>query len=215
MRTMLTAEQPDYVVINGDLVTGEDTFRENSTMLVDIIVQSLNDAKVPFSTTQGNHDNQVNITHIEEIMRETSISPLSYTRSAPPGVGGVGGPGNYWVPVYQKATDVSPVLVLWFFDSRGNDSPFWDALNTYVKNLRVVVSGHDHGDEWCKREPTHDVIFCFGKHSGYGGYSSTGWGHGVRSFVFPSSEPTDGIVSYVLLENGTPRDVVILDSEYD
>ena len=46
-----------------------------------------------------NHDNQVNITHLEEIEREQRIAPLSYTRTAPAGVGGTEGPGNYWVPV--------------------------------------------------------------------------------------------------------------------
>ncbi|KAI0703362.1 hypothetical protein C8T65DRAFT_654966 [Cerioporus squamosus] len=24
----------------------------------------------------------------------------------------------------------------------------------------------DHGNEWCRRKPTKDVIFCFDKHSG-------------------------------------------------
>ncbi len=51
---------------------------------------------------QQNHDNQVNITHLEEIIRERQVSSFSYTRSAPPGVGGEGGPGNYWVPVSRK-----------------------------------------------------------------------------------------------------------------
>lgn len=297
MRTMLAMERPDYVIINGDLITGENTFRENSTTLIDTIVQSLDDAKVPFSSTYGNHDNQVNITHIEEIARETSITPFSFTRRSPPGVGGVGGPGNYWVPVYEKQTDISPVLVLWFFDSRGgvhtngtampdwvdesvagwiadeteamnvawgppesrsalafvhipphsiravqetlnstinpglnadelgqgstqatsnpasagNDQPFWDALNTHVKNLRVVISGHDHGDEWCAREPAYDVIFCFSKHSRYGGYSEEGWGRGVRSLVFRSSLPSDEIDTYILLEDGTVRAKVLLN----
>ncbi|KAF7794033.1 hypothetical protein EIP86_005161 [Pleurotus ostreatoroseus] len=49
----------------------------------------------------------------------------------------------------------------------GSDDPFWDALNANVKNLHAVISGHDHGDEWCAREPTKDVIFCFAKHSGF------------------------------------------------
>ena len=65
----------------------------------------------------------------------------------------------------------------------GEDRPFWDALNANVKNLHAVISGHgglccifvqchlfnylvDHGNEWCAREPTKDVIFCFDKHSG-------------------------------------------------
>lgn len=25
----------------------------------------------------------------------------------------------------------------------------------------------DHGNEWCAREPTSNMIFCFNKHSGY------------------------------------------------
>lgn len=46
-----------------------------------------------------NHDNEPNITHLEEIRREQLIAPLSYTRTAPPGIGGEQGPGTYWVPV--------------------------------------------------------------------------------------------------------------------
>ncbi len=103
-----------------------------------------------------NHDNQANISHIEEILREQEIAPLSYTRLIP-GVGGVEGPGNYWVPVslsiitthfdmefivradrytatrmvgannidtpinsYTSCiADNAPILILWFFDSRG------------------------------------------------------------------------------------------------
>lgn len=52
------------------------------------------DAHIP-----QNHDNQGNITHLQEILREQEVAPLSYTRLAPPGVGGEEGPGNYWVPV--------------------------------------------------------------------------------------------------------------------
>ncbi|KAG6897490.1 hypothetical protein C0992_001095 [Termitomyces sp. T32_za158] len=54
-----------------------------------------------------NHDNQANISHTEEILREQKVAPLSYTRLAPAGVGGDGGPGNYWVPVYREKTGTS------------------------------------------------------------------------------------------------------------
>ncbi|KDQ60405.1 hypothetical protein JAAARDRAFT_605439 [Jaapia argillacea MUCL 33604] len=302
MKKVLADEKPDYVVINGDLVTGENTFRENSTRLIDEIMAPLNEAKVPFSTTQGNHDNQANISHFEEIQREQSVAPLSYTRFAPPGIGGEGGPGNYWVPIYEKTDDKIPVLILWFFDSRGGfsegpnstsipdwvdstvaswiqsettqmnavwgpsenrgalafvhipphyiqamqpglnstrdpglnadvmgqgsaqatvdstdqgkDQPFWDALNANVKNLHAVVSGHDHGNEWCIRETTKQVIFCFDKHSGYGGYGSPGWGHGVRNIVFSSPDPTHGLETWIRLEDGETRARVILDENY-
>lgn len=304
MRRVLSSEKPDYVVLNGDLITGENTFRENSTTLIDRIVAPLNEAKIPFSSTQGNHDNEQNITHLEEIRREQRDSYLSYTRTAPPGIGGEGGEGTYWVPIYEKATDLTPALILWFFDSRGGWSPgstsaplpdwvdasvagwieretaameagwdsvekrergalafvhipphaienvqktlntttspglnadtlsqgstqatsnpssagkdqsFWDALNTNIKNLHAVISGHDHGDEWCAREPSKDVIFCFGKHSGYGGYSSAGWGHGVRNIVFPSADPASGLETWILLEDGQTRARVTLDGNY-
>jgi len=304
MRTVLADEKPDYVVLNGDLITGENTSRENSTSLIDEIVAPLNEAKIPFSSTHGNHDNQRNITHLEEIQREQRISPLSYTRAAPPSIGGQGGQGTYWVPIYEEAADDVPVLILWFFDSRGgwspgstsaplpdwvdasvagwiqsetaameaawdsveskkrgalafvhipphtiesvqkklnatrnpglnadtlgqgstqasddpssagNDQPFWDALNANVKNLQAVISGHDHGNEWCAREPSKDVIFCFNKHSGYGGYDGVGWGHGVRNIVFSSADPTSGLETWIRLEDGQTRAKVTLDGNY-
>ncbi|KAF5313895.1 hypothetical protein D9619_013002 [Psilocybe cf. subviscida] len=301
MNMVLPDEKPDYVVINGDLITGENTFRENSTTLIDEIVGPLNNFKIPFSSTHGNHDNQANITHEEEILREQKVAPLSYTRMAPKGVGGVAGPGNYWVPVYRNAHDPSPVLVLWFFDSRGGfspnpistalpdwvdatvatwiasetakmdaawgpadknkrgavafvhipphaieatqatldpnrnpglnadtlgdgsvqdssaqakDQPFWDSLNANVENLHVVISGHDHGNEWCVREPTKKVIFCFDKHSGYGGYSSDGWEYGVRNLLFHSPDPTVPVETWIRLQEGETRARILLNSTY-
>ena len=47
--------------------------------------------------------------------------------------------------------------------SQGKDEPFWSALRS-IPNLHALVSGHDHGNEWCKRVDT--VVYCFAKHSG-------------------------------------------------
>ncbi|KLO11373.1 Metallo-dependent phosphatase [Schizopora paradoxa] len=302
MNLVLASDKPDYVVLNGDLITGENTFKQNSTDLINEIMKPINEAKVKFSSTHGNHDNQANITHLAEIKRELEVAPLSFTRTAPPGIGGEEGPGTYWVPVYTKETDRTPSLVLWFFDSRGGfspgpnstavpdwvdetvagwietetvamneawgpassrgalafvhipphviqplqtnlnstrdpglnadllgsgstqattdesdngkDQPFWDALNSNVENLHAVISGHDHGNEWCIREPTKSVIFCFDKHSGYGGYSGVGWDHGVRNIVFNSPDPTGALDTWIRLENGTTRARVTLDKDY-
>lgn len=96
----------------------------------------------------------------------------------------------------------------------GSDSAFWVALNSHVTNLRAVISGHDHGDEWCAREPIYDIIFCFSKHSGYGGYSSKGWGRGARILLLHSSFPHDGIETYILLEDGSTRAKVTLNEGY-
>ncbi|KIP09789.1 hypothetical protein PHLGIDRAFT_126087 [Phlebiopsis gigantea 11061_1 CR5-6] len=307
MNTVLSTEKPDFVFLNGDLITGENTFRENSTVYINEIIAPLNQMKIPFCSTQGNHDNEPNITHLEEIQRELKYAPLSYTRIAPAsisgGSGGKYGPGTYWVPVYTNKNDFAPALIIWAFDSRGGfsegsnstalpdwvdssvatwieqetklmdsvwgpadqtrgalafvhipphavqavwetlnntinpglnadalgqgstqatgeasssgkDQPFWDSLNTNVKNLHAVISGHDHGDEWCAREPTKDVIFCFDKHSGYGGYSSTGWGHGVRNIVFSSPNPAVGPETWIRMEDGETHARITLDQSY-
>ncbi|KAI3615490.1 calcineurin-like phosphoesterase [Moniliophthora roreri] len=239
MKSVLQDEKPDYAVLNGDLITGENTFRENSTTLIDEIVGPLNDAKVPFSSTHGNHDNSHNITHMEEIEREQKVAPLSYTRAAPEGVGGTGGPGNYWVP--RKTGELWPLHLIIDVqnkldpaknpglnadelgrgsvqatsegDSRKDDA-FWKALNENVKNLHAVFSGHDHGDEWCAREPVRDVIFCFGKHSGYGGYTQPDWEYGVRNVLFSSPDPRKGVETWIRLEQGETRARIILDSNY-
>ncbi|KAF8644827.1 hypothetical protein AX16_008245 [Volvariella volvacea WC 439] len=304
MRTILANARPDYAVVNGDILTGENTFKSNVTKPIDQVVKPFNEAKVPFSCTHGNHDNQPNITHYEEIIYEQRVAPLSYTRVAPSGVGGESGPGNYWVPVYRHFTDRAPSLILWFFDSRGGvtptsqpvpdwvdasvgewiksetkkmerawslshlrsavafihipphvahtlqilldstknpgrnddrigqgaiqdsynspptdpatakDRPFWDALNTHITNLRVVISGHNHGNEWCKRDSEKNVIFCFNKHSGFGGYDREGWGHGVRDLVFRSANPRDGIDTWIRFDNGTKSAQIVLDDSY-
>ncbi|KAF8877186.1 hypothetical protein BD779DRAFT_1558538 [Infundibulicybe gibba] len=292
MAPVLSDEKPDYAI-------HPDTFKENATTLIDEIVAPLNTAKIPFSSSHGNHDNQANITHLEEIMREQQVAPLS--------VGGVGGPGNYWVPPIATVatTDRAPVLILWFFDSRGlcnpnppalvshgliggfspnpnstalpdwvdasvadwiksetrpwsgmgahersghvvstlqaklnptrnpglnadslgsgsvqdssstgQDSPFWDALNLHVKNIHAVISGHDHGNEWCIREQVKNVIFCFDKHSGYGGYDGVGWGHGVRNIQFSSPNPQAGPETWIRLEDGEIRARITLNQHY-
>lgn len=73
----------------------------------------------------------------------------------------------------------------------------------------------DHGNEWCVREQKKSVIFCFDKHSGYGGYDKPGWGHGVRNLLFRSSHPDHGIETWIRFENGTTRARIILDVKYD
>jgi hypothetical protein len=78
----------------------KDTLHENSTLYIDLLLAPLIDARIPFSCTYGNHDNQANISHLAEMEREVKVAPLSYSRRSPLGVGGVGGEANYWVPVY-------------------------------------------------------------------------------------------------------------------
>ena len=61
----------------------------------------------------------------------------------------------------------------------GKDIKWWDAVNRYIPNIIATVHGHDHGNEWCARDPKSQTVLCFNKHTGYGGYSKDGWGYGV------------------------------------
>lgn len=48
----------------------------------------------------------------------------------------------------------------------------------------------------------------------YGGYSGPNWGRGVRSLVFPSAVPLEGVETYIMMENGTSHAKVILDEHF-
>ncbi|KAJ7141700.1 Metallo-dependent phosphatase-like protein [Mycena crocata] len=142
--TILDNEKPNYVVFNGDMMTGENVFKANATNYLDLVFGPTVTRNIPFSSAHGNHDNANNINHQEEIEYEQSrYSALSYTRSD------VGpkpyGSGNYWVPIYAKSTDWVPAAILWFFDSRsfvsgtGNGpGPIPDAANYYWVDEKTV-----------------------------------------------------------------------------
>jgi len=91
----------------------------------------------------------------------------------------------------------------------------------------------DHGNEWCARELTKDVIFCFDKRSGYapsclwrcqfwsdlhlcryGGYGARWWGHGVRNILFKSPDPSIAPETWIRLEEGETRARIVLDQNY-
>lgn len=53
MRGILEVESPDLVVLNGDLITGQNTFKANATAYVDNVVGPLVDAGLPWASTYG------------------------------------------------------------------------------------------------------------------------------------------------------------------
>ncbi|CAO1635681.1 unnamed protein product [Parajaminaea phylloscopi] len=117
-------EKPDYIVHNGDFISGESA---NNTAQAKAAVREILGpiiaARIPFSSTKGNHDNEKYTTHGLITDWEHHYAPrLSYSRKAPPGVGGGEvGSDNYWVPIYRDSRSRrgdKPALLLWFFDSR-------------------------------------------------------------------------------------------------
>lgn len=120
---ILDNESPELVVLNGDLITGENTFKENSTTYVDQIVGPLVKRNLTWASTYGNHDSDYNLSR-EGILARERLWPNSRTKRMVPGPNA--GVTNYYLPVYPAnctllaaAPQCAPDLILWFFDSRG------------------------------------------------------------------------------------------------
>lgn len=137
MRQVLSQEQPDFVVLNGDLITGENTFAFNSTGYVDEIVAPLVEGGYTWASTYGNHDSKYNLSR-EALYAEEKKYASAYTQHGPAGTDGV---TNYVLPVFPANTTGSsqtPVALLWFFDSRGGSE--YQSLPANVDNIDNYVS---------------------------------------------------------------------------
>ncbi|KAI1505695.1 Metallo-dependent phosphatase-like protein [Biscogniauxia marginata] len=116
---ILDAESPGLVVLNGDLITGENGFLENSTVYIDQIVQPIVDRGLSWASTYGNHDYDYNISGEVILARERQwvncrTAKMVFSPNA--------GVSNYYIPVYNRSCSYdgcTPELLLWFFDSRG------------------------------------------------------------------------------------------------
>ncbi|KAK4101290.1 Metallo-dependent phosphatase [Parathielavia hyrcaniae] len=127
MDTVLDAEPTtDLVVLNGDLITGENTFRENSTDYVDQIVRPMLQRGLPWASAYGNHDSDFNLSTADILARETQWPNARTAQMVSEPDAGV---SNYYLPVYPRgcnpacksktSSTCQPALLLWFFDSRG------------------------------------------------------------------------------------------------
>jgi len=80
-----------------------------------------------------------------------------------------------------------------------NENDFFKAINDQGNIISVFV-GHNHGNAWCC--PYKGLHFCFGRHSGYGGYGT--WDRGVRMIML--YEGKDFFETWVRMENGEMLD---------
>ena len=117
INSILSKENPGLVVLNGDLITGQNVFLENGTHYVDQMVGPLVDRGLPWASTYGNHDSDFNLS-CEGILERERRWPNAMTRQMAPFPAREVGVSNYYLPVYGP-DGTAPELVLWFFDSRG------------------------------------------------------------------------------------------------
>lgn len=116
MNSVLDTESPQLVVLNGDLITGENSFLQNSTDYIDMMVQPMLERGVPWASAYGNHDSDFNLSR-EAILDREQQHPNAKTTSMVPGR--EAGVSNYYLPIYPSQGSDEPSLLLWFFDSRG------------------------------------------------------------------------------------------------
>ncbi|CAG9996025.1 unnamed protein product [Clonostachys byssicola] len=120
LNKVLDFDTPDLVVLNGDLITGENTYLENSTDYIDMIVGPMVERGLSWASTYGNHDYQVNVTGKTILEREKRWPNARTTQMVFAPDAGV---SNYYLPVYGANCTYyercAPELLLWFFDSRG------------------------------------------------------------------------------------------------
>jgi hypothetical protein len=133
MNSVLDEESPQLVVLNGDLITGENTYKANSSHYLDQIVTPLVNRNLYWACTYGNHDSQFNLSRHEIFTREKRW-PNSLTQSMVNTVGYETGVSNYYLPIYSAdKSDKTPKVILWFFDSRGGNE-----FQTVDKNGDVI-----------------------------------------------------------------------------
>ncbi|KAJ1329779.1 3',5'-cyclic-AMP phosphodiesterase [Microdochium nivale] len=136
IKSLLTTESAtDLVVLNGDLITGENAFLENATSYLDMIVSPIAEHGKTWASTYGNHDYQYNISGDAIFAREKSVW-AGHSRTKSMVSGRHQGTSNYYLPVYGSEcaaspasydvglggndyVDCTPELLLWFFDSKG------------------------------------------------------------------------------------------------
>ena len=122
MRNVLAQEDPQLVVLDGDLISGEATGRSKSSAYIDDVVAPLVARNVPWASTYGNHDCDVNLHPRRTFDLETRY-PNCLTQKAV--ANPKAGITNYYLPVFSHvaSNESTPTLLLWFFDSRGGHFP--------------------------------------------------------------------------------------------
>lgn len=132
MREVLAAENPDLVILTGDLIEGERC--EDPTWALLRAVRPVIDRGLPWAAVWGNHDDEGELTRLD-LMRVLRDLPGCLAHPGPPTVSGV---GNYVLPIYA-ATGDRVAAALYCLDS-----------NSYAEPGR---NGHDIGGYgWIRRD---------------------------------------------------------------
>lgn len=118
IRDILSWEDPHLVIFTGDQVTAGQLQEGNATDYIHLLLQPLVQGRYRWASAYGNHDGGPNLPREAILAAEQSYGDLCFTQNMTPDLGEDVGVTNYFVPVFPP-TGSRPVMLLWFFDSRG------------------------------------------------------------------------------------------------
>jgi len=108
MVAVMEAEDPDLVVLTGDIVTGKPTL-ESWEILTDLLISY----KVPYAVTFGNHEDEAEVSRWALL---EYLSGLPYCLISDNGGAKVKGYGNYLLPLYNQQGEAEKLI--YCLDSR-------------------------------------------------------------------------------------------------
>lgn len=122
MNLVFFYEDPQLVVLNGDLLTGENAESvDTATDKFEQIAGRVQAANLPWASTYGNHDSDYYLSRDNLFAKEKTYSN-SLTQNMLAGSESTADVGvtNYYLEVFgSDESEKTPKLILWFFDSRG------------------------------------------------------------------------------------------------
>jgi len=127
MRTVISEENPDLVVLTGDIVVSG-----GAAQLWLEVVQPMTEAKVPFAVTFGNHDTETDISK-PDILRLLQKNKYNLTFNARKDLSGT---GNCSLPVYSSKGKAIP-WVIYLFDSNAYTNDSTHGVYDWIKNDQI------------------------------------------------------------------------------
>lgn len=140
IRHVMEAEQPDLVLLTGDIIYGkpaEQSYRD--------VLDAIAAYGVPFGVVFGNHDDEQGLDRAA-LLRLTQSYPLNVTRTEP----GIHGSSNYTLPIAGHAGP-DTAAVIYCFDSnaysqingiKGYDYIRGDQVEWYRRTSRALTAAH-------------------------------------------------------------------------
>lgn len=127
MRQLIKEENPDFVVLTGDIVVSGGT-----TQLWREVVEPMTEAKVPFAIRFGNHDTESNMSK-SEILRFLQGNKYNMTYNADQSLSGV---GNCSLAIFSTNGNSIP-WALYLFDSHSYPKDTTLGVYDWIKNDQI------------------------------------------------------------------------------